>query len=264
MQRHDTRQNAPIPKPIVAGIARTLAVLMHSWLGVTLACVVLSAPVNIHAAQTPPIPDNPLRAQTSLGFNPKTRCPDLRITDEQSKAVVVFWLPRSGIPSKIFIKSPSGSDALDSAAIGCVSKLKFAPATRLGDGDPIDSWQQIGFGWANQGNADVTGAMTAENPLAGTSRAAKPIAGAPAQAAANARSDDSGGQPNSVTVHVCVDESGRLVQEPTIVQSSGKAALDQAAVKIAASGSAYYRPDTSSNGPPQSGCAQLAIKFDVK
>jgi TonB family protein len=237
---------------------------MHNWLGVTLALAVLSAPVAIHAAQAQPIPDNPLRAQTSLGFNPKTRCPDLRITDEQTKAVVVFWLPRSGIPSKIFIKSASGSDALDSAAIGCVSRLRFAPATRLGDGDPIDSWQQIAFRWADQGNADETRAMTSENPLPGASRAPKPIAGAPAQAAANARSDDSGGQSNSVTVHVCVDETGRPVQEPTIVQSSGKASLDQAAVKIAASGSAYYRPDTSSNGPRQSGCAQLAIKFDMK
>jgi len=237
---------------------------MNNWLGLTLACVVLSAPVNTRAAQTPPIPDNPLRAQTSLGFNPKTRCPDLRTTDERTKAVVVFWLPRSGIPSKIFIKSPSGSDALDSAAIGCVSRLRFAPATRLGDGDPIDSWQQIAFRWADQGNAGETRAMNSENPSSGASQAPKPIAGAPAQTAADARQDASGGQANSVTVHVCVDETGRLVQEPTIVQSSGKASLDQAAVKIAASGSAYYRPDTSANGPPQSGCAQLAIKFDMK
>jgi len=237
---------------------------MHNWFGVTLACVILSAPVDIHAAQTQPIPDNPQRAQTSLGFNPKTRCPDLRITDEQTKAVVVFWLPRSGIPSKIFIKSPSGSDALDSAAIGCVSRLRFAPATRLGDGEPMDSWQQIAFRWANQANADETRAMTSENLLSGASRASKPIAGAPAQTAANARQDDSGGEANSVTVHVCVDEAGRLEQEPTIVHSSGQASLDQSAVKIAASGSAYYRPDTSSNGPPQSGCAQLAIKFEAK
>jgi TonB family protein len=237
---------------------------MNNWLGLTLACVVLSAPVNTRAAQTQPIPDNPQRAQTSLGFNPKTRCPDLRIADEQAMAVVVFWLPRSGIPSKIFIKSPSGSDALDSAAIGCVSRLRFAPATRLGDGDQIDSWQQVAFRWANQANADETRATTAESPLSVASQAAKPLAGAPAQTAADARADGSGGQANSVTVHVCVDETGRLVQEPTIVHSSGKASLDQAAVKIAASGSAYYRPDIMSNGQAQSGCAQLAIRFDTK
>jgi len=237
---------------------------MHNWLGVSLACVVLSAPVEINAAQIPPIPDNPFRAQTFLGFNPKKRCPDLRIADDGTRAVIVFWLPRSGgIPSKIFIKSPSGSNALDSAAIGCVSKLRFAPATTLGDGDSIDSWQQIAFRWANQDNADETRAMTSRNPFSGSSQAPETIAGAPATTASNARQDDSGGQANSVTVHVCVDETGRLEQEPTIIHSSGLASLDQAAVRIAASGSAYYRPDTS-YGPPLSGCAQLAIKFDMK
>jgi outer membrane biosynthesis protein TonB len=162
----------------------------------------------------------------------------------------------------ISIKSSSGSNALDSAAISCVSRLRFAPATTLGDGAPIDSWQQIAFRWANQGNADDPRAITSQNPLSGGSRASEPIVGAPAQMAANAKQDDSGGQPNSVTVHVCVDETGRLEQDPTIVHSSGMASLDQAAVRIAASGSAYYRPDTSSNGPPVSGCAQLAIKFE--
>jgi TonB family protein len=141
--------------------------------------------------------------------------------------VVVFWLPSSGIPSNISIKSSSGSDALDSATISCVSKLRFAAATTLGDGNPIDSWQQVGFSWAN-------------------------------------RADGSHGQPNDVIVRACVDGTGKLEQAPTIVHSSGVASLDEAALKIAESGSAYYRPDSSPNGPPVSGCAQLAIKFDTK
>jgi TonB family protein len=217
---------------------------MHNWLGATLACVVLSVPVDVHAAPVPPVPENPLQAQTALGFNLKTRCPDLRITDAGTMAVVVFWLPSSGIPSHISIKSSSGSNALDSATISCVSRLRFAAATTLGNGDPIDSWQQIALSWA--------------------SRASEPIAGAPAEITANAKQNDSRGQANNVTVHVCVDEAGKLEQDPAIVHSSGIASLDQAAVKIAASGSAYYRPDTSPNGPPASGCVQLAIKFDMK
>src|SRR5271166_5831783 len=159
---------------------------MHNWLGVTLAYVVLSAPVEIYAAQIPPVPDNPLRAQTFLGFNPKKRCPDLRIADAGTMAVVVFWLPRSGIPSKIFIKSPSGSSTLDSAAIGCVSILRFAPATTLGDGESIDSWQQMAFTWANPGKADEARAMTSENSSLGSNQASGPIAEAPTQTAANA------------------------------------------------------------------------------
>jgi len=217
---------------------------MHNWIGATFACVALSVPVTVHAAQIPPVPENPLHAQTSLGFNPKTRCPDLRIADAGNKAVVVFWLPRGGTPSHISIKSSSGSNVLDSATISCVSRLRFAAATTLGDGDPIDSWQQIAFSWAN--------------------RPPEPIAGAPADLSANANQDDSAGHANNVTVHVCVDEAGKLTQDPTIVRSSGIASLDRAAVRIAASGSAYYRPDTSPNGPPASGCAQLAIKFDMK
>lgn len=223
---------------------------MHNWLGATLICVVLSVPTRVHAAQVPPVPENPLQAQWSLGFNPRTRCPDLRISDAGTMALVVFWLPSSGIPSHIAIKSSSGSSALDSAAIACVAKLRFAAATTLGSGDPIDSWQQIALTWA--------------------SRASEPIAGAPTEVTARAKLDDSAGHANNaghandVTVHVCVDAAGKLQGEPTIVRSSGVASLDQAAVRIAASGAAYYRPDTASQGPPSSGCAQLAITFDTK
>lgn len=230
---------------------------MHNWLGVTLACVVLSVRADISAAQTQPVPY--IRAQTSLGFNPKTRCPDLLIADQGTIAVIVFFVPTSGIPSRISLKSSSGSNDLDSAAISCVSKLRFASATRLGDGQPIDSWQQIAFTWANQGKIDETRAMSSQNPSSGASQSSGPVAGAPP----NAR-QDAGGQANSVTVHVCVDETGRLEKDPTVVHSSGIASLDQAAVRIAASGSAYYRPDTSPNGRPVSGCAQLAIKFEMK
>jgi TonB family protein len=235
---------------------------MHNWLSVTLTCMVLSVAADISAAQTQPV--TYLRAQTSLGFNPKTRCPDLRTTDEGTAAVIVFWLPKSGIQSQISIKSSSGSSALDSAAISCVSKLRFATATRVGDGEPIDSWQQIAFRWTNQGNANETRTISSQNSSSGVSRSSEPIAGAPAQTATNARRDESAGHANSVTVHVCVDETGKLEREPTIVHSSGMTSLDQAAVRIAASGSAYYRPEASSNGPPMSGCVQLAIKFEQK
>ncbi|HEY1725537.1 MAG TPA: TonB family protein [Steroidobacteraceae bacterium] len=223
-------------------------------------CGALGVRADISAAQTQPVPDNPIPAQTSLGINLKTRCPDLRIADEGVIAVIVFWLPAGGGASHISIKSSSGSSALDSAAIRCVSRLRFASATRLGDGEPIDSWQQIAFRWAEQGNASDTRAGTSQNPLSGASRTSEPIAGAPPGAAR----DEIGGQPNSVIVHVCVDAAGKLKQDPTIVHSSGNASLDQAAIRIAASGSPYYRPDTWLNGAPVSGCAQLAIKFDTK
>ena len=235
---------------------------MNSWFSAILTCAVLVARAEISAAQTQPVPDNPPLAQTSLGVNPKTRCPDLRIADEGTLAVVVFWVPRSGIPSQISIKSSSGSNALDSAAVSCVSKLRFAPITRLGDGEPLDSWQQIAWRWAARSNSDE-GAMTSQSPLPAAAQASEPVAGAPNPIAAGRRQNDSRG-PDSVTVHVCVDETGKLKQDPTVIHSSGNAGLDEAAVKIAASGSAYYRPGPSLNGVPMSGCAQLAIKFETR
>src|ERR1700684_3391784 len=123
---------------------------MHKWLGATLACVVLSVPVSVYAAPVPPVPENPLQAQTALGFNIKTYCPDLRIADGGIVAVVVFWLPNSGIPSRISIRSSSGSDALDSATVSCVSRLRFAAATTVRSGEPIDSWQPFAFGQASR------------------------------------------------------------------------------------------------------------------
>lgn len=234
---------------------------MNKWLLPTLTCVLLCTRADISAAGTGPV--QYIRAQTSLGFNPKTRCPELRVTDEGTAAVIVFWLPSRGLQSQVSIKSSSGSNALDSAALSCVAKLRFASATRVGDGEPIDSWQQIAFRWADQGNANETRAMSAQNQSSGAIRPPEPIAAAPAQLAADARPQDSGG-PDSVTVHVCVDDTGKLEHDPTIVHSSGVTSLDQAAVRIAASGSAYYRPDTSSNGRSVSGCVQLAIKFESK
>jgi TonB family protein len=236
---------------------------MKGWFSVTLMCAVLTVRADISAAQTQPVPDNPPLAQTSLGFSPKSRCPDLRIADEGTLAVVVFWVPLSGIPSHISIKSSSGSNALDSAAVSCVSKLRFAPVTQPGGGEPLDSWQQIAWKWAASGNAD-RGAMTSQSPLSAAGQASEPVAGASNQVAPERRQNDSRGQADSVTVHVCVDEAGKLKQDPTIVRSSGNAGLDEAAVKIAASGSAYYRPRASLDGVPMSGCAQLAIKFEAQ
>lgn len=237
---------------------------MHRWVSMAFTCAALCVSADANAGKIPPVSDNPIQAQTSLGFSTQKSCPDLRISDEGTLAVVVFWLPGSGIPAQISIKSSSGSSALDSAALSCAAKLRFAAATRLGDGEPIDSWQQIGFRWVETRAPTATASQAAGASQAErTSQSAEPATGAPARIVPDARQGDSGAQANSVTVHVCTDESGRLKQDPTIVHSSGKQSLDQAAVHIAASGSPYYRPDKESNGPSVSGCAQLVIRFET-
>ena len=243
---------------------------MSKWIGVTLTCAALWASADANAGKIPPVPDNPMQAQTSLGFNTRKSCPDLRISDEGNVAVVVFWLTGGGIPAQLSIKTSSGSSALDAAALSCAAKLRFAPATRLGDGETIDSWQEVGFRWvetrapAAASQAGGTGQDAGAGQAAGMSQAAEQASGAPARVGPDARQRDSGAQANSVTVHVCADESGKLKQDPTVVRSSGNASLDQAAVHIAASGSPYYRPGNASNGSAVSGCAQLVIQFETK
>jgi hypothetical protein len=63
---------------------------------------------------------------------------------------------------------------------------------------------------------------------------------------------DSGSQDHSVAVHVCADDSGKLLQDPTILRSSGIAGFDEA----------DFRPGANSDRKPVSGCAQWVIEFD--
>lgn len=226
---------------------------MNKWTFTTLSLLILGAPLGIHAAQLPPVPDHPVLAQTFLGINIKSRCPDLRVADEGTRVVLVFWVPRRGAHSQITVKSSSGSNELDAAAVECVTKLKFAPLTTIGDGEPVDSWQQIAFRWAERSSAEAPRAANVATPTA--------VAPPPAQAGA-AKPSEPLSRANRVTVHVCTDEKGKLQGEPSVVQSSGVASMDQAAVKIASAGSPYYHPNTAPNAPG-SGCAQLTIEFEA-
>jgi len=63
-----------------------------------------------------------------------------------------------------------------------------------------------------------------------------------------------------VGVCVCLDESGRLAQEPTILQSSGDAGFDAAAIKLARAG--HYR-SAAQEGKPKSGCTRFKVTYTV-
>lgn len=192
-------------------------------------------------------------ASVAVGYEPGGRCPGLIQTDvqEPSAALVVLVVGPSGVPSQPAIKSSSGSDSLDAAAIGCVMKLRFLPAVRAGEGSAMASWQEIAWKWGREHLAQSAPAA-ALTPAAATAA----VVGA-------AVSGPSGPHPatGDAEVRVCADERGRLTQDPIITRSSGDSGLDQAALGIARSGAPYYRP---AGATAVTGCAQLAIKFETR
>jgi outer membrane biosynthesis protein TonB len=148
--------------------------------------------------------------------------------------------------------------------MNCVLKLRFDPATRPVDGEPIDSWQEIAWRWASQEQHDDPqriATRASSPPAAQDSRA---TIGAPNANDTGERHEESHRKDSGVAVRVCADDTGKLAQDPTILHSSGNPGLDEAALKIARSGSPYYRPGVNLDGKPVSGCARLVIEFETK
>jgi periplasmic protein TonB len=71
------------------------------------------------------------------------------------------------------------------------------------------------------------------------------------------------GEAGAVTVNACVNGNGRLISEPTIIQSTGSMRLDQAALKLAKAGSGHYRA-TTEDGQPVNSCYAFRIRFQLR
>jgi len=208
------------------------------------ACAVLCIPNRGHTQNTT-TPESALEAHAAWQFNPGKRCPDLQVTDDGTGAVVIFRVGRTGVPSQISIKSSSHSDTLDAAAMSCVLKLRFQPATRLGDGEPLDSWQQMSWDWRQQKHGADSQQAAAQIDSAAMHQNRHPMG-------------------SKVAVRVCAGATGKLVAPATVTSSSGNPALDNSAIEIAESGAPYYRANTTIDGKAVSGCAQLTIEFETK
>ena len=195
-------------------------------------------------------------ASVAVGYESRGRCPGLIQTDvqEPAAALVVLVVGPSGVPSHPSIKSSSGSESLDAAALSCVMKLRFLPAVRAGEGAAMASWQEIAWKWGRGHGAQSPAVSGAATALAAPATAAIP--GPPVAAPAGPHA-----APGGAEVRVCADAAGKLTQEPVITRSSGDPSLDEAALRIARSGAPYYRP---AGATPVSGCAELAIKFETR
>ena len=190
-------------------------------------------------------------ASVAVGFESKERCPGLIQTDvqEPAAALVLLVVGPSGVPSQPSIKSSSGSESLDAAALSCVMKLRFLPAVRAGEGSAMASWQEIAWKWGRGHSAQTAAAAGAAPAMAA---GAGPTAAGPTEPHTAA---------GAAEVRVCADETGKLTHDPVITRSSGDSGLDEAALRIARSGAPYYRPAGATS---VSGCAQLAIKFETR
>jgi len=225
--------------------------------------VVLSVQPQVGAAQSAasspsasaPAPAGVWRARTALRFNPASRCRDIVNTGETDSgaALVLFQVGTSGVPSEPAIRSSSGSERLDAAAIACVQQLRFYPALSRGEGAPIVSWQQMAFRW--------------KTPPPQPAQAAQQCApGATSPAAAQPKDNDAGSKralpgEAKADVCVCVDETGKLAQQPTILQSTGDARFDQAAVALASAG--HYTPSIQ-GGKAVANCSRITVRVEVK
>jgi len=221
---------------------------MRRWPFAILTCaLLLGIAPGIRTAESIPPVSNIQVAHPALRFNPLSRCPQIRQTslDEAGAAVVLFLVGPTGVPSHASINSPPSTDGLDAAATTCVLTLRFQPATRIGDGAAIDSWQEIAWKWAPAQRTAATA------PTASASPTAPLAAAAPAAAAVDAAAaHGSPGAAGAAEVRVCVDASGRLVQQPTLVHSSGDSSFDAAALAFARSGA---------DAKPAPGCLRVRV-----
>jgi TonB family protein len=217
----------------------------------TLCAALLAAAAGPPSFGGPPKGTELTDATVAIGYEAKSRCPELvqSETQDPEAALVVLIVGPSGVPSQASIKTSSGADALDQAALSCVARLRFLPAVRAGEGAAVAAWEEIAWKWGRAHFAQ-TGAT-----------GAAPAAGAPAAGIATTTASAGAARAPQAEVRVCADESGKLVRDPVVTHSSGDAGLDAAALGVARAGAPYYRPAGAAG---VSGCVDLAVRFEPK
>jgi TonB family protein len=221
-----------------------------------LAAGVLLTASPLAASAKQPAPDQVVQAHPAPRFDPAARCPGLRsaVVEDQPAVVVLFHVGVTGVPSQASVHSTSRSEDLDAAAVSCVLKLRFLPATRLGDGTAVESWQELALQWTrpSEHRADPAAAVTAPPVATPTVSAAAPSLPAADRPSPGAR---------GAVVRACIDATGKLAGEPVVVRSSGDPGFDRAALGVARTGAVAYRP-AAGGGQAVPGCLRLAISPD--
>ncbi|MFZ5793860.1 MAG: energy transducer TonB, partial [Pseudomonadota bacterium] len=86
----------------------------------------------IAAPQAPPQPSAPVappRFDADYLDNPKPVYPPLsRRMGEEGKVVLRVFVDASGLPAQVEVRTSSGSERLDRAAVSAIGRWKFVPA----------------------------------------------------------------------------------------------------------------------------------------
>lgn len=215
---------------------------LSGWVRLACAALLAAAALASPARSAPPVPDVVRDADIAIGFEPKRECPDLAHADaaDRTAALVLLLVGPTGVPSRASIKASSGSQSLDTAAVSCALRLRYLPAVHAGDGNAIDSWQEIAWTW---------GRLHAEPA---TAAAPAPAASAAATATMTVVAAPGVSPLRVAEARVCLDASGAIAQPPAITRSSGDAGLDAAALKAAGSAA------TAGHG----GCLRVTVAPD--
>ena len=227
-------------------------------------CAALSPPASAQDKSGAAAAEDLRTAQLAWGSDPAKRCPELHQSSAEEGAVAVVKLKvgATGVPSQPSITSSSGSGGFDAAAVGCVLKLHFLPATRYGDGTAVESWQQFALKWT--GAVKVPQAARCEAPGAtegkGSAQAAAVVI-EPSESS-GAQRDQPGPTMARSGVCVCVDETGKISQPPVLTNSSGVPGFDKAALELSAA--AHYRPPLATSGQAAAGCFRFKVGIEVK
>jgi TonB family protein len=193
----------------------------------------------------PPGTDGTALARATLTSDAASLCPEVQAAtpgDRDYAVMLRFLVDAQGMPSQSSVWNSSGSDTLDSVALGCLAKLRFEPTMQ--DGVTVERWSQMRWVWkATPGAVKSCPAAANENAPVGTSNTKQATAGPP-----------------RAIVCVCADDAGKLTRDPVIVESTGTPKLDRAAIELARAGYAHNNQTAGRKSNP--GCVKFAIAFE--
>jgi periplasmic protein TonB len=134
---------APAPVPVLAAPAQAPAVQSAPPAPPVVSepapVAAPAAPVVAAAPPPPPAPVIPPRFNADYLNNPPPAYPPIaRRMGEEGKVILRVHVNERGLPDDVQIRTSSGSQRLDTAALETVKQWKFVPARR-GD-TPIDAW----------------------------------------------------------------------------------------------------------------------------